>query len=191
MALSNWIRKIGRDYPWSVPPNAVLLGLVTFALLCCMALTFSMWYIRWLQSHVKMVVSKHQTPTHASPVKPERSELVPPVGPHRSLLYMGMLPSYILANPFSPCIKQNLQCHMPLPMLLYWEEMLCQEERSREQTRLGLVLQIITQSIIIRKLCPRWESPLQWSIVQAQTWNDRGVDVNPNKDFIQKKYGIL
>ena len=35
------IRKIGNDYPWSVPSNTVVAGLVACALLGCVALNFS------------------------------------------------------------------------------------------------------------------------------------------------------
>ena len=48
--LSKQIWIIATDYPWSVPPNAVLAGLVIFSLLDCAAFIFSLWCIRQLHS---------------------------------------------------------------------------------------------------------------------------------------------
>ena len=40
--LSNRIKQIGTSYLWSIPSNAVLAGLVSYALVGCVALVFSL-----------------------------------------------------------------------------------------------------------------------------------------------------
>ena len=60
--LSKKVRKIGSDCPWGVPPDAILAGLVACALLCCMALLFSLWHIRHICSCVGMVLSNINHP---------------------------------------------------------------------------------------------------------------------------------
>ena len=56
--LSKIISNIGTEYPWSVPPNAFLAGLVAHILLGCVALIFSLWHIRQLHSQIEMVIPK-------------------------------------------------------------------------------------------------------------------------------------
>ena len=44
--LSKQIKKIGTSYLWSIPLNALLIGLESYTLVGCVALVFSLWYIR-------------------------------------------------------------------------------------------------------------------------------------------------
>ena len=44
--LSKRIKKIGTSCLWNIPSNAVLVGLVSYALVGCVALVFSLWHIR-------------------------------------------------------------------------------------------------------------------------------------------------
>ena len=60
--LSKRIKKIGTSYLWSIPPNAVLRGLVSYALLGYVALVFSLWHIRWLHRYIQAIMQKHRLP---------------------------------------------------------------------------------------------------------------------------------
>ena len=44
--LGKRIKKIGTSYPWSISPNAVLADVVSYALVDCVTLVFSLWCIR-------------------------------------------------------------------------------------------------------------------------------------------------
>ena len=50
--LSKRIKKMGTSYPWSTSSNAVLVGLVSYALVGCVALVFSLWCIRQLCAQI-------------------------------------------------------------------------------------------------------------------------------------------
>ena len=41
--LGKKIKNIRTSYPWSIPPNAILISLVSYALVYCVALVFSLW----------------------------------------------------------------------------------------------------------------------------------------------------
>ena len=43
-------------------PNAVLIGLVSYALVGCVALVFCLWHIRQLHMHIQTIVLKHGLP---------------------------------------------------------------------------------------------------------------------------------
>ena len=48
MALNHLIKKIGTSLSMEHTPNAILIGLVSYALVGCVALVFSLWHIRGL-----------------------------------------------------------------------------------------------------------------------------------------------
>ena len=60
--LGKRIKKIGTSYPWSVPSNAVLADLASYALVGCVALVFSLWHIRWLHTHIQAIMQKYRSP---------------------------------------------------------------------------------------------------------------------------------
>ena len=109
--LGKHIRKIETDYFWNLP--VVLANLVECALLGCKAFIFSLWDVRQLHSHIKMVTPKHLSFTCVSPVKPKRETLWPPPRPIDHYHPQRSPPSCILANPSSPYIQENLQSYMP------------------------------------------------------------------------------
>ena len=57
---SKRIKKTGASYPWSIFSNAVLAGLVSHALVGCVALEFSLWHIRQLHTHIQAIMWKHR-----------------------------------------------------------------------------------------------------------------------------------
>ena len=56
--LSKRIKKIGTRYLWSPSPSAILAGLVSYALVGCMALVFSLWHIKQLHTHIQVITLK-------------------------------------------------------------------------------------------------------------------------------------
>ena len=151
MALNHFniqIRKFQTNYPCS----SSSFGSICPTWLCSTDIFLTVYQT---MSCIKLVVPKHWTPRHVSLVKPKRATLQPTPRLHRSLPFLEMFPHYILADPSSPCIKWNLQALLPLTILLYQEEMLCPEEKPREQMRQWHILQMVTQNFIIRKPFPR------------------------------------
>ena len=43
-------------------PNAISIGLVPYALVCCVALVFSLWCIRGLYTCIQAITLKHELP---------------------------------------------------------------------------------------------------------------------------------
>ena len=60
--LGKRIKKIGTCYPWSIPSKAILIGLVSYALVCSVALVFSLWHNRGPYTCIQAITWKHRLP---------------------------------------------------------------------------------------------------------------------------------
>ena len=57
--LGKTIKRIRTRYTQSLPPNAISVGLVLYALVGCVALVFSLWCIRGLHTCIQAITLKH------------------------------------------------------------------------------------------------------------------------------------
>ena len=53
------IKIISTSYPWNIPPNAIFISLVSYALVCWIVLVFSLWHIRGLYTCIQAILLKH------------------------------------------------------------------------------------------------------------------------------------